>query len=161
MAALISGRSVVTWPPSPAISTSVSYSSRNLGVSRCKRCSRSAGRSILTSYVGFISHQRCRGPECEPGGHQVAARRADAERGRREADHRGQQQHGVHGMVHLISLLPHFCPVRENLRSEEHTSELQSLRHLVCRLLLEKKNINSKNIPDQNIKQQISGRVNK
>src|SRR5437899_3499427 len=28
----------------------------------------------------------------------------------------------------------------EELRSEEHTSELQSLRHLVCRLLLEKKN---------------------
>src|ERR1035441_10231437 len=27
------------------------------------------------------------------------------------------------------------------VRSEEHTSELQSLRHLVCRLLLEKKNI--------------------
>src|SRR5262245_62823176 len=26
-------------------------------------------------------------------------------------------------------------------RSEEHTSELQSLRHLVCRLLLEKKSI--------------------
>src|SRR5205814_8636725 len=30
-------------------------------------------------------------------------------------------------------------PVRLD-RSEEHTSELQSLRHLVCRLLLEKKN---------------------
>src|SRR5262245_63798759 len=28
------------------------------------------------------------------------------------------------------------------LRSEEHTSELQSLRHLVCRLLLEKKKEN-------------------
>src|SRR5438045_5584214 len=27
----------------------------------------------------------------------------------------------------------------ELVRSEEHTSELQSLRHLVCRLLLEKK----------------------
>src|SRR5262245_63965512 len=27
----------------------------------------------------------------------------------------------------------------EEFRSEEHTSELQSLRHLVCRLLLEKK----------------------
>src|SRR2546429_6696901 len=27
----------------------------------------------------------------------------------------------------------------ENLRSEEHTSELQSRLHLVCRLLLEKK----------------------
>src|SRR5437899_3809277 len=29
--------------------------------------------------------------------------------------------------------------LRTALRSEEHTSELQSLRHLVCRLLLEKK----------------------
>src|ERR1039458_4983459 len=28
--------------------------------------------------------------------------------------------------------------VAEMFRSEEHTSELQSLRHLVCRLLLEK-----------------------
>src|SRR5438045_6632516 len=32
------------------------------------------------------------------------------------------------------------CAAR--MRSEEHTSELQSLRHLVCRLLLEKKNSN-------------------
>src|SRR5258705_12415201 len=31
------------------------------------------------------------------------------------------------------------------LRSEEHTSELQSLRHLVCRLLLEKKKTHSSN----------------
>src|SRR2546425_6440631 len=30
-------------------------------------------------------------------------------------------------------------------RSEEHTSELQSLAYLVCRLLLEKKNINVTN----------------
>src|SRR5205814_10700949 len=30
------------------------------------------------------------------------------------------------------------CVIRGR-RSEEHTSELQSLRHLVCRLLLEKK----------------------
>src|SRR5205814_3684292 len=30
-------------------------------------------------------------------------------------------------------------PFTGNKRSEEHTSELQSLRHLVCRLLLEKK----------------------
>src|SRR5262245_2876015 len=33
------------------------------------------------------------------------------------------------------------------LRSEEHTSELQSLRHLVCRLLLEKKNKNHYSSP--------------
>src|SRR5947199_3811836 len=34
-------------------------------------------------------------------------------------------------------------------RSEEHTSELQSLRHLVCRLLLEKKNESSKKKSDK------------
>src|SRR5439155_5280957 len=32
-------------------------------------------------------------------------------------------------------------PVQKEPRSEEHTSELQSRGHLVCRLLLEKKNI--------------------
>src|SRR5205823_13443775 len=31
---------------------------------------------------------------------------------------------------------------RDSFRSEEHTSELQSLAYLVCRLLLEKKNKN-------------------
>src|ERR1039458_2180957 len=31
------------------------------------------------------------------------------------------------------------CGISRESRSEEHTSELQSLRHLVCRLLLEKK----------------------
>src|SRR2546422_10759313 len=35
----------------------------------------------------------------------------------------------------------HFpAPCDQHLRSEEHTSELQSRLHLVCRLLLEKKN---------------------
>src|SRR5438093_7187443 len=42
----------------------------------------------------------------------------------------------------LIRHIPRFdrrmCRMR---RSEEHTSELQSLTNLVCRLLLEKKNI--------------------
>src|SRR5262245_2157870 len=32
------------------------------------------------------------------------------------------------------------APLEGDRRSEEHTSELQSLRHLVCRLLLETKN---------------------
>src|SRR5687767_15630907 len=35
--------------------------------------------------------------------------------------------------------LSHRTPTRKD-RSEEHTSELQSLAYLVCRLLLEKKN---------------------
>src|SRR5947199_2009414 len=34
---------------------------------------------------------------------------------------------------------PSNRPPHSRSRSEEHTSELQSLRHLVCRLLLEKK----------------------
>src|SRR5437899_5016172 len=48
----------------------------------------------------------------------------------------------------FVDLLDLFAPLDEvqqidkewqEFRSEEHTSELQSLRHLVCRLLLEKK----------------------
>src|SRR5437899_6472555 len=39
-----------------------------------------------------------------------------------------------------VSLLRKICRNSDtSVRSEEHTSELQSLRHLVCRLLLEKK----------------------
>src|SRR5258708_21172270 len=37
----------------------------------------------------------------------------------------------THGRLH--------CRANRHLRSEEHTSELQSPDHLVCRLLLEKK----------------------
>src|SRR5258708_16059587 len=33
------------------------------------------------------------------------------------------------------------CDLGRRVRSEEHTSELQSPDHLVCRLLLEKKNL--------------------
>src|SRR5437899_10751443 len=39
--------------------------------------------------------------------------------------------------VEKVELRTH--PYTVTTRSEEHTSELQSLRHLVCRLLLEKK----------------------
>src|SRR5436853_7624329 len=39
-----------------------------------------------------------------------------------------------------------LCSFGRAARSEEHTSELQSLRHLVCRLLLEKKKNNQKSL---------------
>src|SRR5689334_24067738 len=39
--------------------------------------------------------------------------------------------------------------VELQLRSEEHTSELQSQFHLVCRLLLEKKNTHSRYVPSR------------
>src|SRR5687767_15475987 len=62
----------------------------------------------------------------------------------------------------LVALLPPRDPrhVRDDLargpaiRSEEHTSELQSLAYLVCRLLLEKKKkkkIKKKNMKRNNI----------
>src|SRR2546425_2044192 len=35
-------------------------------------------------------------------------------------------------------------PIENTVRSEEHTSELQSLAYLVCRLLLEKKNYSNR-----------------
>src|SRR3712207_7191816 len=40
------------------------------------------------------------------------------------------------GLPRQLICLPTFHPI---LRSEEHTSELQSRQYLVCRLLLEKK----------------------
>src|ERR1035441_6440872 len=41
----------------------------------------------------------------------------------------------------ILSQFPNLgSPGELGNRSEEHTSELQSLRHIVCRLLLEKKN---------------------
>src|SRR5262245_65459502 len=51
-----------------------------------------------------------------------------------------------------MSLKPHEATLRTVVkpaspRSEEHTSELQSLRHLVCRLLLEKKKKTKKTQP--------------
>src|SRR2546423_4305410 len=52
----------------------------------------------------------------------------------------GALQIGTFAGVH-----PHFFTLGDelgHLRSEEHTSELQSLAYLVCRLLLEKKKNN-------------------
>src|SRR5215212_10901361 len=44
-------------------------------------------------------------------------------------------------------------------RSEEHTSELQSLRHLVCRLLLEKKKKKNHPIPQYNKKRKTKHKI--
>src|SRR3989442_9656762 len=59
---------------------------------------------------------------------------------------RSQQGHSLGGNLrrYLASTLERLLPAAERRReskgrSEEHTSELQSRPHLVCRLLLEKK----------------------
>src|SRR5688500_20105183 len=55
----------------------------------------------------------------------------------------GHQPHDrpVHGVDDLLELRARDAG-HGRVRSEEHTSELQSPCNLVCRLLLEKKNIN-------------------
>src|SRR5438045_9541117 len=50
----------------------------------------------------------------------------------------GSIRPAVIGRIHLVGRSARR-PEPGGARSEEHTSELQSLRHLVCRLLLEKK----------------------
>src|SRR5258705_7114116 len=53
---------------------------------------------------------------------------------------RRAQAEGKPILLDIGAVWCHWCHVMDGeSRSEEHTSELQSLRHLVCRLLLEKK----------------------
>src|SRR5205823_14904970 len=84
--------------------------------------------STLFPYTTLFRSLQPSGTNTQGGG-QLGARRR-ARRGRRcrclnkSERHRGQ------------SWRPIWC----SMRSEEHTSELQSLAYLVCRLLLEKKN---------------------
>src|SRR5258708_16471657 len=56
---------------------------------------------------------------------------------------------GVLTDVHDARLQASWTSVRT--RSEEHTSELQSPDHLVCRLLLEKKKNNTQNSTEYNV----------
>src|SRR5437899_8862445 len=70
-------------------------------------------------------------------------RSAEVGRAQKRRTHKGTRarchDHGTHPrIVELLTGLG--LGERGCLRSEEHTSELQSLRHFVCRLLLEKKN---------------------
>src|SRR5205814_7948621 len=62
--------------------------------------------------------------------------------------HQALAEIGLPDAVHDDARGRRTAPVHQpsgETRSEEHTSELQSLRHLVCRLLLEKKKKKKKN----------------
>src|SRR5262245_32239439 len=64
---------------------------------------------------------------------------AEARLAAEAADKAIRSGHAV-GPLHGIPIaLKDLVELEGRIRSEEHTSELQSLRHLVCRLLLEKK----------------------
>src|SRR5437899_4346231 len=62
----------------------------------------------------------------------------------------------VVGRLRLTRGRRHPRPASGGTRSEEHTSELQSLRHLVCRLLLEKKKNNRRSTPPNEIRASTS-----
>src|SRR5205823_7773674 len=95
----------------------------------------------------FVQKRVCRGRSCRNLLHFLQGRLAseilspamvDAAMHRRPPQPVRQVRRGLNGRKSLVEL-------QENLlsqdfgRSEEHTSELQSLAYLVCRLLLEKK----------------------
>src|SRR5690554_7211577 len=69
----------------------------------------------------------------------------------------------VVGLAQVLALVPGTSrsgvTLSAGLRSEEHTSELQSRPHLVCRLLLEKKKKKKRTIVDyKNSTEEIIGR---
>src|SRR3712207_7766229 len=57
---------------------------------------------------------------------------------RQSAEIRKLYYANIHPFVRLARIQKH-CTKDHMMRSEEHTSELQSRQYLVCRLLLEKK----------------------
>src|SRR3712207_8981650 len=59
-------------------------------------------------------------------------------------DNVGERVNGIHSRLNEAMYYWEDYD-QEDLRSEEHTSELQSRQYLVCRLLLEKKNVGGRN----------------
>src|SRR2546425_9182366 len=92
-------------------------------------------RSTLFPYTTLFRSHR---PERRPGAHQPAlhaGRLPAAARRGQPGRHRHQVGDQPAGALRAVLAEGHL----RLARSEEHTSELQSLAYLVCRLLLEKK----------------------
>src|SRR5258708_8917580 len=68
-----------------------------------------------------------------------------------EADHANGDEAERQYLDTINSEGRHLARLVDDLRSEEHTSELQSPDHLVCRLLLEKKNHRTHSRPPQHV----------
>src|SRR5437764_11615897 len=62
----------------------------------------------------------------------------------------GGKGNRLRGLLVIGEVAVSFIQTTQAIRSEEHTSELQSPMYLVCRLLLEKKKKKKKNKRNQN-----------
>src|SRR5205814_825667 len=114
------------WPPTAEsfcrnVSTSM-YQVQCEGNPRDETVTRRSRLAQLLHWAAASKIISARPTACDSRGAAIAGRAGPARQGSL-GERRGQA--GERG--------------REGVRSEEHTSELQSLRHLVCRLLLEKK----------------------
>src|SRR3712207_8271325 len=88
-------------------------------------------RSTLFPYTTLFRSSRWSGRRCSPSTHHCGC-----------APARPRQGGLISSLWHTMiegGLCQHPCTFIVALRSEEHTSELQSRQYLVCRLLLEKK----------------------
>src|SRR5687768_18205866 len=96
-------------------------------------------RSTLFPYTTLFRSR------CKPVEQPVVGQEGDpaVERPEEQRERQQQQRYRVEQPVEprlLLAMAAENDPVHhEEKRSEEHTSELQSRLHLVCRLLLEKK----------------------
>src|SRR3712207_9016268 len=95
-------------------------------------------RSTLFPYTTLFRSRGARARRPRQGGALAPPREAPADPRRGDEPRRppARRRRGKHAVSELIQ--------RTNLsRSEEHTSELQSRQYLVCRLLLENKQIHA------------------
>src|SRR5262245_62887708 len=92
----------------------------------------------------YLKGEKCYKPSCPiekrgtnpPGQHGPNARRKPIGYG--EQLREKQRVKRIYNLLET-QFRNYFEKAAKRKRSEEHTSELQSLRHLVCRILLEKK----------------------
>src|SRR5207244_6153967 len=110
----------------------------------CSTRARSSSCAHRDSFAGSPHLRRAASPDNRVKCHRAWGYRSSpgSKRGREERECRLQAcQYCLTTIAGLEAAFSLFAATLR--RSEEHTSELQSPDHLVCRLLLEKNNINS------------------
>src|SRR5437899_4827662 len=113
-----------------------------MGLARCflrRRDSMSRSMSLIRSLIRSrsraVNHRTVRPGDELRVRESWPATRCDAAQHKRLCRCREWLSFGKYTLTRIFCMK--YIKGVESVRSEEHTSELQSLRHLVCRLLLE------------------------